>query len=282
MKQNRFFSIAVISIVTAITFSNCKKEGPDYGFQGSSSANRQGTAANPSKYTPNPEDRLDQILSDLSREDFSLSFEKSMPSIGITKTAYGADSYVVFADPQDLICPEPIRFRYRRIPIWKIPTYIPPTCPDMIIDWYKVKQVRELITKADPGQYGGLKEIGLSNGGAFLATEKFAGQFANLRLDKFDDLTKDLDAARFLMFNSISNGFFQRNFYGYANINDIVLKPYKINLKDLLKPTLKGCFDPLILSIIRERLQRFDPVTYKGLNVTPLEQNKGIAVLSQY
>jgi hypothetical protein len=280
MKRNSFLSLAVISVLTAVTFTNCKKDGPDYGFQGGSQTNVQRTNVN-SGYTF-ASDRIDEIVKDLSTQNYSLSFEKPIPSVGITRTAYGSDSYVVFADPQDLICPDPIRWKYKRVPIWKIPTFIFPTCPDMIIDINKIRQVRELLVKGDPAQFKGLKEVGLSNGGGFLATEKLVAQYSSLRLDKIDDLTFDLDGAKYMMFhdpNSISNGF-QRNFYGFADIPNIVLRPNKINLKDLLKPTLKGCFDPLILSIIKERLQRFDPATYKGLNVTPLEQNKEIAVLS--
>src|SRR6187431_873469 len=55
------------------------------------------------------QERLDDIVKDLNKESYSLSFETAMPEKGISQTQYGAESFLAFADPQDLICPDPIR-----------------------------------------------------------------------------------------------------------------------------------------------------------------------------
>jgi hypothetical protein len=274
MKFRITLALAATGVAAMLTFSNCKKEQnvtPAEGFVNSENTSNLTT------------DRIDAIMKDLSTDSYSLSFDRPILSAGITRTAYGADNYLVFADPQDLICPDPIKFRQRLVPIWKIPVIVQPTCPDMSIDIYKLEQVRELLVKAAPLKYGKLQEIKLSNGGGLLATGKFTNQYANLKTDKIDAITKDLSSEKYLLFNAPGNfdGVFTRSFYGYADLNKIVFEPYRTNLKDILKPTLKGCFDPLVLSIIRDRLQRIDPALYKDLNVTTLPQDKSIGLLTQ-
>ena len=182
-------------------------------------------------------------------------------------------------DPQDVICPEPFRLKQKKIAIWKRPNFIVPTCPDMTIDIWKLEQVRDLARKADPRRFETLAIVKSVDGkGGFLATEKFTGQFAAMKLDKIDEITKDLDGAKYLLLNAPGDyrGGITRSFYGYANLNDWVFRPLRTNLKDLLKPTLKGCFDPIVLSILKERLQKLDPVVYENLNVTTIAQNVGV------
>ena len=272
-------------LASALLFTSCKKDqkaeilgaNTDQSGVGPSSSQR-------SFYAATAPDRIDAIVKDLSLESYSLSFAKPIPEAGITKTAYGADNYLQFADPQNLICPEPIRLKYKAIPIWRRPNIIWPTCPDMIIDIYKLRQLKELLLKADYRQFGGLKEVALNAGGGFLADKQFTAQFANMQFDKIDEITKDLSHDRFLMLNDpakLGSGA-TRSFYGYADLNRIVFKPYRKNLKDLLKPTLKGCFDPIVLSTIKKRLQGLDPAYYSNLAVTPLAENNNIAVLSAY
>jgi hypothetical protein len=71
-----------------------------------------------------------------------------------------------------------------------------------------------------------------------------------------------------------------RSFYGYADLNEIVFRPYKKSLKDILKPTLKGCFDPETLKALKSQLQKIDPAYYSNLAITFLPENKSIAMLS--
>lgn len=274
-------AFAVAAIFTAFIFTNCKKEEPPITER----VDETGVIDDDAEISGRSADRIDAIMKDLDKNSYSLSFNKAMPDFGITRTAYGADNYLVFADPQDLICPDPILKRFKRIPIWRRPTFIWPTCPDMIPDIYRLREIREVLIKADIKQFGSLKEIQVASGGGVLAGEQMFSQFRSLKLDKIDDLTKDLNPAQYIMFNEPgrSEGGFTRNFYGYADINEIVFKKYKRNLKDLLKPTLKGCYDPLVLSEIRKRLLKFDPAAHKFLVVTPLAENKNIAVLqNQY
>jgi hypothetical protein len=274
MKFRITFALAATGVAALLILSNCKKE------QNVTPVQRVASSESSSNLTT---DRIDAIMKDLSTDSYSLSFDRPILSAGITRTAYGADNYLVFADPQDLICPDPIKFRQKLVPIWKMPIFVQPTCPDMSIDIYKLEKVKELLAKAAPLKYGRLREIKLSNGGGLLAGEKFTNQYVNLKTDKIDAITKDLSGEKYLLFNPPGNvsGGFTRSFYGYADLNRIVFEPYKINLKDILKPTLKGCFDPEILAIIKERLQRIDPVAYKDLNVTPLPQNQSIGLLTQ-
>lgn len=280
MKLKLTLALAATGVAAMLTFSNCTKQNaiPAQDFVSSEGS---------SNFTGG--DRIDAIMKDLSTDSYSLSFDKPMRAAGITRTAYGADNYLVFADPQDLICPEPIRFKQRLMPIWKIPIIVQPTCPDMTIDIYKLGQIQELLVKANPVKYSKLQEIKLTNGGGVLATEKFTSQYANLKTDKIDEITKDLSGDKFLLFNKPGNvsGGFTRSSYGYADLNRLVFNPYKLTLKDIIGPVgpsvpiLKGCFDPIVLDIIRERLQSMDPVLYKGLDVSTLPQDKNIGLLTQ-
>lgn len=279
--MKRIMVFAVAAIFTAFIFTNCKKEEPPITER----VDESGIIGDDAEISGRSADRIDAIMKDLDKNNYSLSFNKAMPDFGITRTAYGADNYLVFADPQDLICPDPIIKRFKKVPIWRRPAFIWPTCPDMIPDIFRLKEIRELLIKADIKQFGSLKEIQVASGGGVLAGEQMFSQFRSMKLDKIDDLTKDLNPAQYIMLNEPGRfeGGFTRNFYGYADINEIVFKKYKRNLKDLLKPTLKGCYDPLVLSEIRKRLQKFDPVAHKFLVVTPLAENKNIAVLqNQY
>ena len=280
MKHRISITLAAISVVAMLTFTSCKKEQPgsNTGRDGNNDQAYTGVSTAITSF-----DRIDAIVKDLSLDSYSFSFDKAMPGAGVTKTAYGANNYLVYADPQDVICPDPIRFRYKKIAIWKRPNFIQPTCPDMAIDINKLTQVQDIIAKADPAQYGALRGIKISNGGAALAGDKFIKSYANLQLDKVDAMTKDLDPSRFVLLGAADNiygGAFTRGFYGYADLNALVFKPYRTNLGDLIKPTLKGCFDPIILNVIRERLVQFNSRMYNGLTVTPLEQNKSFAVLN--
>lgn len=276
MKRTTSLLTAAISMVAMLVFSNCKKEGPEGEYAQARSS------ISPGFGTFESSDRLDAIVGDLSQDSYSFSFDKPYPDAGITRTAYGADSYLAYADPQDLICPEPIRFRVKKMGIWKIPQFIQPTCPDMIIDIIKLGQIQELVAKADPAQFAGLKQIKLLSGGGLLATDKFNQQYAKMQLDQVDALTKDLNPEGYALFHAPGDfsGGFTRSSYGYADLNGRVFKPTGKSLKDILKPKLKGCFDPIILSTIRERLQKLDPAIYRSLTVTPLPENKSIGVLS--
>jgi hypothetical protein len=274
-------ALAVTSVAAMLAFTSCKKDQAYNDNAGGNNLNSQAYSGRSAALTA--PDRIDAIVKDLSLDSYSFSFSKPMPNAGITRTAYGADNYLVYADPQDLICPEPIRIRYKNVPIWKRPNFIQPTCPDMAIDVNKLTQVQDIIAKADPAQYGSLKGIKISNGGAALAGAQFIKSYSGLQLDKLDAITKDLDPSRYVLLGAADNlkgGAFTRSFYGYADLDAIVFKPYRTNLGDILKPTLKGCFDPLILKSIREKLIQINPEMYKGLTVTPLKQDKSLAVLN--
>ena len=278
MKHKLTFTLAATSVVAMLTFTNCKKD-----LQTEPQMQETTVQANASNNAARTIDRVDQIMGDLSLDKYSLSFSNTAPTVGITRTAYGADNYLVFADPQDVICPEPIRYQIKKVPIYKRPNFIVPTCPDMSIDIIRLKELQDLIVKADPVQYKGLQQIQLLSGGGMLATPKFASQFTNLKSDKVDGLTQGLSPEKFIMLGApdiAKGGIFARNFYGWADLNSIIFKPYRTNLRDIIKPTLKGCFDPLILKTIRERLVAINPALYKSLTVTPLQQNAAIGVLS--
>lgn len=228
-------------------------------------------------------DRIDAIVKDLSLDSYSLKFTQSYLDFGITKTAYGTDNYLAFADPQDVICGDPIRLRYKLIPIWRRPNIVWPTCPDMTPDIYKLAEIQKLLISADPARYKTLRQVKFINQeGGFLGTNSFFKQFPAMQYDKIDDATANLSLDKFLMLNDprkLGTGA-TRSFYGYANLNDIVLRPYKKSLKDIFKPTLKGCFDPETLKILMSRLQSIDPAYYKSLTLTSLPENKSIGVLS--
>ena len=117
-------------------------------------------------------ERLDDIVKDLSNESYSLHFDKEYPDFGITKTSYGAENYLVYADPGDLICGDPIIQKFKRggIPIFRNPKIIWPTCPDLVpIDIGE--KLKNIITKADAIKYAGLELVKLSNNSAFLASK---------------------------------------------------------------------------------------------------------------
>lgn len=272
------------SIVTALAITSCDKEQDAQAISSNNPTySTQGAARTSATYSTAP-DRIDEIVKDLSLSSYSLSLSQSYPESGVTKTAYGTDNYLAFADPQDLICPEPIRLKFKKIPIWRRPNIIWPTCPDMIIDITRLQKVKDVLVNADYKTFGSLQEVKLITGGGFLAGEQFRSSFKTMQLDKIDELTKDLKPESFLMLNDPRNlgPGATRTFYGTADLNSIVLKPYRKNLKDILKPTLKGCFDPQVLSALRDRLQKIDQSYYKSLSVTPLAENKSIAVLSMY
>lgn len=264
------------SLACALIFTNCTKDNIEPG----ESVN----AENASNATTGG-DRIDAIVSDLSADSYSLHFSKTYPNSGITKKAYGTDSYLAFADPQDVICGEPIRMKYPKIPIWRRLGVAPwpPTCPDMTPDFDKLSQIQELLISADPKIYKSLQQVKFVNQeGGFLATAAYFKQFTTLKLDKIDDATSGLKPDMFLMLNNpadLGTGA-TRNFYGYADLNEIVFKPYKKTLKDILKPTLKGCFDPQTLKALQSQLQKIDPAYYKSLTLTYLPENKQIGILS--
>ncbi len=270
-----FSLVITASLASALFITSCTKENPSEMMNASvnsQSADDATVAA----------DRIDAIVKDLSLSSYSLSFSKPIPAGGITKTAYGADNYLAFADPQDLICGDPIRSKYKQIPIWKRPNIIWPTCPDMVLDLNKLTQIQDVLVKADYKQFGALKQIKFLSGGGFLANSNFTNQFPAMKLDKVDDAIGGFSGEQFLILNAPGNygTGATRSFYGYADLNKIVFQPYKKNLRDLLKPTLKGCYDPIVLSGIKEKLQGIDPSYYKSLTVTYLPENKSIGILS--
>lgn len=230
---------------------------------------------------PKPQ-RLDDIVKDLSKESYSLSFENAMPEQGISQTQYGAESFLAFADPQDLICGDPIKSRYKAgIPVWSIPKIVRPTCPDMIPPGVATKLI-DALKVADAAQFGNLKQINLQGGNVLLADEKFTSTYANIKPDMIDDsVLAGLDESKFIMLQMPGDmsGGFTRDFYGNANLNEIVFTKYKIDLPGILPPRLKGCFDPQVLTTIRDRLAMMNPDVYKGLQVSTLPQDQSIGVM---
>jgi hypothetical protein len=230
----------------------------------------------------NKSDRLDDIVKDLSDNNYSLSFDKTYPDFGITKTSYGAESFIAYADPQDVICPEPWRARFprSRVPIFRIPKIVQPTCPTMIpLDI--ADKVAGILSKADPTEFAGLKQIKLSNNkNVLLANEKFTSQYTALKADMIDDsVTNGLDDSKFLLledFGNLTPGF-TRNFYGNANMDDIIKK---IDFFHIVRPILIGCFDPQILTSLKDKLAAINPATYQSLQLTRLDQDSTVGVLS--
>lgn len=264
------------SLACTFLFTNCTKEKMNPA-ESSSTENASSAIVT--------EDRIDAIVKDLSVDSYSLHFNKTYPESGITKTAYGSNTYLAFADPQDVICGDPIRLRYPRVPIWRRPTVAPwpPTCPDMTPDIYKLGQIQEILMKANPKLYGTLKQVKFVNQeGGFLAADVFFKNFSALKTDKIDDATANLKLDKFLMLNDAANlgTGATRNFYGYADLNELVFKPYKKSLKDILKPTLKGCYDPETLKALISQLQKIDPSYYKSLTLTYLPENRQIGIMS--
>ena len=261
-------------IACALLFTSCTKDKVNPADSVNAENSSNATAG---------EDRIDAILKDLNTDSYSLSFTTIYPKRGITKRAYGTDSYLGFADPQDLICGDPIRRKYKQIAIWKRPNIIQPTCPDMVIDINKLTEIQKVIISANPKLYAGLQQVKFINAeGGFLATPVFTNQFPAMQLDKIDDATSNLSLDKFLMLNDPKNlgSGATRSFYGYADLNEIVFRPYKKSLKDILKPTLKGCFDPETLKALISQLQKVDPAYYSNLTVTSLPENRNIAILS--
>ncbi len=93
------------SLVCALAFTNCTKEKLNPG---------ESVNAENSSNASTGEDRIDAIVKDLSVDSYSLNFSKTYPKSGINKKHYGTDTYLAFADPGDLRCPEPIRSRYTK------------------------------------------------------------------------------------------------------------------------------------------------------------------------
>jgi len=265
----------VASLACALFFTNCTKEKVNPADSVAAQNSSDATAG---------EDRINAIVKDLSTDSYSLNFNKTYTKYGITQLNYGTDSYLDFADPGDLKCGTPIRIRFKRIPIWRNPKIVwPPTCPDMVIDINRLTEIQKLLMTADPKKYSDLQQIKFVNTeGGFLASKRYMNQFPKMKLDKIDDATADLSPEKFLMLNDPQNlgSGATRSFYGYADLNEIVFRPYKKSLKDILKPTLKGCFDPEILKALTERLQKIDPSFYNSLVVNYLPENKNIGILS--
>lgn len=264
------------SFACALFFTNCTKDNMNPG--------ERVNAENSSNATTGG-DRITAIVKDLSVDSYSLNFNKAYPESGINKKHYGSDTYLAFADPQDVICGDRIRVRYPKVPIWRRPAVAPwpPTCPDMTPDIYKLEQIQELLISANPKLYGTLKPVKFINqDGGFLAADAFFKRFAAMQYDKIDDATANIRLDKFLMLNDQANlgPGATRNFYGYADLNEIVFKPYKKTLKDILPTQLKGCFDPETLKLLRDQLQRIDPTYYKSLTLTSLPENKQIGILT--
>lgn len=274
MKRSFFSLLTASCILGVVCFTNCKKEQDAPAFTESATV-----AAPVSTVSIATVDRIDEIVKDLAKENYSLGFAKTSPSIGITKTSYGTPGYVRLSSSDILKLSAELRRYQKYVPIWKRPTFVQPTCPEMVIDPRVLENIRQYLVKADPSQFSGLIEVGFVTGGGFMATEKFVSQYANLKPDAFDNATAGLDGARFLMLTDVNGREFTRSFHGYANINDIVFKAYRKNWTDIFKPTLKGCFDPIVLKSIKEKLQQINPAAYSSLTITPLAENKSIAVM---
>ncbi len=231
---------------------------------------------------PGKKDTLDSITKDLGNDDrLSLSFDKAMPEAGMSKTSYGVESFLTYADPQDLICGEPFRIKYKAgIPIWRIPKIIQPTCPTMI-PFEKADLFKNVLASLDKNQFGALKEVKLANGAALLGNDAYYRQYSAMKTDAFEDSAlANLDGSKFLLLRSSEDMFkgANRDFYGTANLTGLVTAK-KINWKDILVPRLKGCFDPLILKQIKDQLVRINPDVYKNLAVRQIGQDSAIAVL---
>lgn len=259
------------SIACTLLFTSCQKENT------TAPANTQNSSD-----AVAGDDKIDAIMKDLSISSYSLSFDKPLPEAGITRTAYGVDNYLAFADPQDLKCGTSFRLKYRQIPIWRRPMIVQPTCPDMIIDPLKLTEIQNLLISADKTQFGSLKQIKFLTGGGFLATEAFTGQFPKMQLDKIDDALTGMSLTKYLLLNDPKklDAYSTKSFYGYADLNKYVFAPYKRTLGDILPPTLKGCYDPIVLNSIKAKLQKIDASLYKGLTVTYLPESKSIGILS--
>jgi len=226
-------------------------------------------------------DRVKDIVGDLDAERYSLHFDEPLPD-GIKQTSYGAESYLAFADPQDLICPDPIRIKFKKIPVFRFPKRVfPPTCPDMVWDPQIFQRLEEVLVSIKSEQLAGLHGVALDGGGKIFATDMSTKYYASLQTDILDDSLQALDGSKYIMLTDFSDPMpgISRDFYGYGDINQLVLMKYKLKLKDILKPKLKGCFDPQILEELRSKLIAFNPEVFKSLEVVPLEQDKSIGIL---
>lgn len=250
---------ALVIAATALLFASCKKK--------------------PS---------LDSIVKDLATDNYSLSFDKTYPEFGISKTAYGSDNFLVYADPQDVICPEPSRLRFpkAKVPVYVIPKIVLPTCPTMI-PWDFSEKLADLIQKADPNVFAGLKPIKVDGGKALLANDKFTAQYASLKADKMDDsVLNNLNADKYLLLMAPDKQYagFERGFYGNANINQLAAsgtaKQSGSRLKDFFRPVYIGCFDPEIMTVLKSKLELINPQVFKSLQINQVQENARAATLS--
>ena len=75
--------------------------------------------------------------------------------------------------------------------------------------------------------FGNLKQINLQGGNVLLADEKFTSTYANIKTDMIDDsVLSGLDVSKFILLQMPGDmsGGFTRDFYGNANLNDILTK----------------------------------------------------------
>ena len=229
--------------------------------------------------------RLDDIVKDLSADSYSLSFAKTNPDHGITKTSYGTESFIVYADPQDMICPEPWRIRFPKstVPIFRFPTMVRPiiTCPEFVPLNFG-DRVTKILTEADPQEFSGIKQIKLVDGkNVLLANEKFTSQYASLKADMIDDsILSGLDYNKFLLLQDPGNlsAGFTRYFYGNASMTTMSSSE-KFDF-GRFRPVLIGCLDPKILTLIREKFAAWKPELNKW-QLTRSENDSTVAVLSQ-
>jgi hypothetical protein len=239
--------------------------------------------------------RLDTIIKDLAADSYSLSFDKTYPDYGITQTSYGAESMLAYAEPQDVICPEPWRKRFPglKVPVYVIPKLVLPTCPTMIPPDIGIK-LSDLLAKADPAIFTGLKQIKVDGVNVLLANDKFTAQYANLKTDMMDDsVLNNLDANKYLLLMESGNMYagFTRGFYGNANLNDLsgitksepataAKAKVPFPFKKFFRPIYIGCFDPEILTSLKDKLVLINPQVYKALQINELPEGGRIATLS--
>jgi len=230
-------------------------------------------------------DRLDDIVKDISADSYSLSFAKTNPDHGITKTSYGTESFIVYADPQDIICPEPWRIRFPKstVPVFRFPTMVRPiiTCPEFVPIKFG-DRVKKILTEADPQEFSGIRQIKLVDGeNVLLANEKFTSQYASLKADMIDDsILNGLDYNKFLLLQdpgNLSPGF-TRYFYGNASMS-ATSGTEKIDF-GRFRPVLIGCLDSKTLTSIRDRFVAWKP-EFNKWQLTKSQNDSTVAVLSQ-
>ncbi len=279
MKRTFSFPLAAAGLLLAVGLTNCKKEqnaAPQNDFATGLSTSRTYATLSASN-----EDRIDSIVRNLEANSYSLSFDAPIPSAGITRTAYGADSYLVYAT-----APGSSRLTYQGIPykfpVYRIPKLSNGSCPAYGSMVVIAKQINELLQKADPLKYGGLQNVELTNGGAVLMGRQQAADLFNVKTDRVEELLKGVDAKKYMLLNdpSAPSGLFIRNFYGSADLNETVLTPYSKSIKDIIKPRGIGCFNNEIMKVIKEKFEVANPSLSRGLTITPLAENRNISVLS--